>query len=96
MKVILVIADTLRRDHVSMYGNAPWGKIHTPNLAAFAKDATVFDHAYIGSFPTGPMRRDTVLGYAPEGEAFNGWTLLLKEEATFLRDSPQRKFPRCS
>ena len=93
VKVVLVIADTLRRDHVSVYGNAPWGKIHTPNLARFATDAAVFDHAYIGSFPTGPMRRDTVLGYAPEGEAFNGWTLLLKEEATFLKELTAKKIP---
>ena len=37
MKVILVIADTLRRDHVGVYGNAPWGKIKTKNLDLFAQ-----------------------------------------------------------
>jgi arylsulfatase A-like enzyme len=58
MKVIYMMADTLRRDHLGVYGNR-W--IHTPNLDRFAKGAVVFDNAYIGSFPTIPNRRDTLL-----------------------------------
>jgi len=91
VKVIYVIADTLRRDHVSAYGDAPWGKIHTPNLARFASQAAVFEHAYIGSFPTGPNRRDTVLGLTSQGEALNRWEALTKQEVTFPRYLAEKK-----
>lgn len=60
MKVILVNADTFRRDHVGVYGNK-W--IHTPNLDRLAEESTVFDGAHIGSFPTVPNRRDVFLGH---------------------------------
>lgn len=59
MKVILIIADTFRRDHLGIYGNR-W--IHTPNLNRLAGEAAVFQHHYIGSFPTVPNRRDVLLG----------------------------------
>ncbi|MFQ6044129.1 MAG: sulfatase-like hydrolase/transferase, partial [Candidatus Poribacteria bacterium] len=40
MNVICILSDSLRRDHLGCYGN-DW--IRTPNLNAFAKDATVFE-----------------------------------------------------
>ena len=93
MKLIYIIADTLRRDHVSVYGCAPWGKIHTPNLARFAEEAAVFDQAYIGSFPTGPNRRDTLIGATSEGVAFNQWTPLSPDEDTFLKCLSDKGIP---
>lgn len=54
MNIILVIFDTLRKDHVGAYGN-DW--IQTPNLDAFAREATVFTRAYPESLPTLPVRR---------------------------------------
>lgn len=41
--VLLLTIDTLRADHLSLYGYA---KETTPRLAAFAADATTFRHAY--------------------------------------------------
>ncbi|MBM4438141.1 MAG: sulfatase [Actinobacteria bacterium] len=54
MNVVLVIFDTLRRDHVGAYGN-PW--IHTPHLDAIAREAVRFTRAYPESLPTLPYRR---------------------------------------
>lgn len=54
MNIILIIADTLRKDHVGAYGN-PW--IQTPNLDAFARESVRFNRAYPESLPTLPMRR---------------------------------------
>ena len=52
--VILVILDTLRKDHVGAYGN-PW--IKTPNLDALAKESLRFTRAYPESLPTICARR---------------------------------------
>ncbi len=70
MNVVVVVSDTLRRDHLGCYGNRT---IRTPNLDRFAKRCIVFDRAYAASFPTMPMRADlytgkftlTYLGWAP-------------------------------
>ena len=47
--VILVIVDSLRKDHVGAYGN---GWIQTPNLDALAKESLRFTRAYPESLPT--------------------------------------------
>ena len=52
--VVLVILDTLRKDHVGAYGN-PW--IKTPNLDALAKESLRFSRAYPESLPTICARR---------------------------------------
>src|SRR5579862_4329398 len=57
--VILIIADTLRRDHIGAFGAVD---IHTPNLNRFAEEAVVFDNYRIGSFPTMPARADLLTG----------------------------------
>ena len=71
MKTIFIMSDSYRRDHVGAYGNE-W--IHTPHLDRLAGMSNVFDQAYVGSYPTGPNRRDIALsqGHAP-GHAFNPW-----------------------
>jgi arylsulfatase A-like enzyme len=56
---VLIVSDTLRRDHLGCYGNE---RIRTPNLDAFARRATVFDRAYCASFPTVPNRNDILTG----------------------------------
>ncbi len=43
MNIVLVIFDSLRKDHVGAYGNN-W--IHTPHLDAFAKESVVFNRCY--------------------------------------------------
>jgi hypothetical protein len=52
--VILVIIDTLRKDHVGAYGN-DW--IQTPTLEAFAEESLLFTQAYPEAMPTIPVRR---------------------------------------
>ncbi len=54
MNVVLIIIDSLRRDHIGAYGN-DW--IQTPNLDALAKDSLRFTKAYPEAMPTIPARR---------------------------------------
>jgi len=56
---ILIISDTLRRDHLGCYGNE-W--ISTPHIDRFAEKCIVFDRAYAASFPTVPHRHDVLTG----------------------------------
>lgn len=59
MNIILVILDSLRKDHVGAYGNE-W--IETPYLDAFAREAVTFTRAYPESLPTLPVRRALYTG----------------------------------
>jgi arylsulfatase A-like enzyme len=59
MNVVVVILDSLRKDHVGAHGNQ-W--IQTPNLDALAKESLVFDRAYPESIPTIPARRAIYTG----------------------------------
>ncbi|HEV3477267.1 MAG TPA: sulfatase [Rubrobacteraceae bacterium] len=52
--VVLIILDTLRKDHVGAYGNS-W--IKTPNLDALARESLRFTRAYPESLPTICARR---------------------------------------
>src|SRR5215203_3199957 len=52
--VILVIIDTLRKDHVGAYGN---GWIRTPTLDAIAEESLLFTQAHPEAMPTLPARR---------------------------------------
>ncbi len=54
MNVIVVILDSLRKDHIGAYGN---DRVKTPNLDALAKESLRFDRAYPESIPTIPARR---------------------------------------
>ncbi|UCH33689.1 MAG: sulfatase-like hydrolase/transferase [Armatimonadota bacterium] len=54
MNVAVIITDSLRADHTG-YMNLG-GRAHTPNLDAFAADATVFEHYYPEGLPTLPVR----------------------------------------
>ena len=52
--VVLIIIDSLRKDHIGAYGN---DKIQTPNLDALAEDSLLFSRAYPESIPTICARR---------------------------------------
>ena len=54
MNVVLVILDSLRKDHIGVYGN---DKIQTPNLDALAEDSFRFTRAHPESLPTLCARR---------------------------------------
>lgn len=90
MKVIYMMADTFRRDHLGAYGN-DW--IHTPNLDKFASESAVFDNAYIGSFPTIPNRRDTLLGRGDLGLPFNRWKTIEPKEVTLTERLAEKDIP---
>jgi arylsulfatase A-like enzyme len=90
MNVILIILDSLRKDHVGAYGN---GRIRTPNLDALAGESLRFSRAYPESLPTLPARRAIHTGLRtwpfrnwspPEGETFMpaGWQRIPEEQTT--------------
>src|SRR5215210_6281344 len=54
VNVILVILDSLRKDHLGVYGN---DQIKTPNLDALAGESLLFSRAYPESLPTLCARR---------------------------------------
>ena len=85
--VILIMNDSLRRDHVNAYrAPAPWTRpghegepfIRTPNLDRMAESSMVFDRAYIASYPTIPNRTDLYTGRY--GFASRGWQPLEPED----------------
>lgn len=59
MNVIVIVADSFRKDHLGCYGNR-W--IQTPNLDAFARRSCLIDGAYADSLNTGPCRTSMMLG----------------------------------
>ncbi|KAA3659157.1 MAG: hypothetical protein DWQ04_23135 [Chloroflexi bacterium] len=59
MNIIVVVSDTLRRDHLPFYGNQ---KVIAPHLAAFAEQSLIFEDCYPASFPTVPARADLMTG----------------------------------
>ena len=59
MNVIVIVIDTLRRDHIGVYGNK-WVK--TPNFDRFAAESAVFTRATGESLPTIPHRRSIHTG----------------------------------
>lgn len=80
MNVIVLLNDTVRRDHINAYGVAPpWERpghegepfIHTPNLDRLAAESALFDRFYCGSYPTIPCRYDLFTGRY--GFPFRGW-----------------------
>jgi arylsulfatase A-like enzyme len=90
MNVILIILDSLRKDHVGAYGN---DQIRTPSLDALAGESLRFTRAYPESIPTLPARRAIHTGLRtwpfrnwnpPEGETFMpaGWQRIPEEQTT--------------
>ena len=59
MNIVLVIIDSLRRDHVGCHGNE-W--ISTPNLDALAAESVPLAHVYPESLPTIEARQSIHTG----------------------------------
>lgn len=59
MNVVVVMIDSLRRDHVGVYGN-DW--VQTPNVDALARESLLFDRAFPESIPTICSRRSMHTG----------------------------------
>jgi len=62
MNIVLVVFDSLRKDCIGAYGKPPWGKVHTPNLDAFAAQSLMMTRGYPESLPTLPTRRALYTG----------------------------------
>ena len=62
MNVILIVFDSLRKDCINCLGSPPWGRVYTPNLDKFAKEAVIFDRCYPEAVPTLQARRALYTG----------------------------------
>ena len=91
--VVLIIVDTLRKDHIGAYGN-DW--MHTPNLDALAKESLRFTRAYPESTPTICARRAIHTGTRtwpfrdwdpPQGEniSLRGWQPIPLDQVTLAQ-----------
>ena len=81
LNVILVILDSLRKDHVGAYGN-DW--IKTPNLDALAEESLLFTRAHPEAMPTLPARRAIHTGMRtwPTRPPNFGWTPIPPGQST--------------
>jgi choline-sulfatase len=64
-RIVLVVADTLRRDHVGAYG----GRVPTPNLDALAARGQVFERAFSAYHQTSMSMGSLFTGLTPSIEA---------------------------
>ncbi len=80
MNTIVIVLDSLRRDHLGCYGS-DW--IETPNIDRFAEQSVVFTQAYCGSYPCGPARRDVWTGRYDFPH--QGWGPMGQEEEDFAK-----------
>jgi arylsulfatase A-like enzyme/uncharacterized membrane protein YbhN (UPF0104 family) len=60
--ILFIIVDTLRADHLPLYG---YREIETPNLDAFARDAIRFENAFSNSSWTRPSFASSLTGRYP-------------------------------
>jgi len=84
MNIIVIVSDTMRKDHLGCYGNPT---VRTPNLDRFAQECVQFDNCYATSFPTMPMRADLFTGRFTF--TYLGWRPLPREE-TILAELLQK------
>ena len=89
MNAIVVILDSLRRDHLGAYGNVT---TKTPNLDALARESFRFTRPYPDAIPTVPARRAIHTGMRTfpfqewqqdhQGSANYGWSPLPDDQRT--------------
>lgn len=75
MNVIVIVADSLRYDHLGCCGNE-W--IATPRLDEFARQSLLFENAYVEGMPTLPCRTAFFTGRFTF--PFRGWEPLRPED----------------
>lgn len=94
MNCIVILCDTLRRDHCGPYhrgrpldqcwsGEQPDWVVPTPNMDRLAARGTVFENAWCGSTPCMPARRDIYTGRYEFLE--RGWGPLNEEDLDLPR-----------
>ncbi len=95
--LVLITIDALRADRIGVYGN-PRGL--TPNLDAFAKDATRYDSAYASApwtlaslgaiFTAGPPSQSGLKSPYPKGQSWYVGSAKLPANKTILSEQLQR------
>ncbi len=87
---MVVVTDSLRKDHIGAYGNE-W--IKTPNIDALAKESLRFSRAYPESMPSIPARRGIHTGlrsfpfrgwekWSEDDVALRGWQPIPRDQTT--------------
>jgi len=79
VNIVIIVADSLRADHVGCYGSS----VQTPNIDRLAEESALFEEAYSENLPTLPCRTSwwtglylfTVRGW----QHFEPWDYLLAE-----------------
>jgi arylsulfatase A-like enzyme len=94
MNVILVILDSLRKDHVAAYGN---DRMKTPTLDTLSEESLRFTRAHPDAMPTIPARRAIHTGFRtwPANAPSYGWTPIPEDQSTLaeiLRGQGYRTF----
>jgi arylsulfatase A-like enzyme len=79
--VVLIVVDTLRADHMGMYG---YERSTTPELDAFAREATVFDRAYAHAPWTKPSMATLFTSLLPHDHAVHDWDHMLRPNQVTL------------
>jgi arylsulfatase A-like enzyme len=88
LDLILIVADTFRRDNLACYGSQ-W--VECPNLNRFAEDCVIFDDFFPEGMPTIPIRRTLQTGrrifpfhyhHQHEPVQLPGWHPLYNEDVT--------------
>ena len=82
--VLLIIADTLRADHIGPYGASD---VNTPALNALARDAVVFESAFAHSSWTRPSVATILTSLYPASHSVMHKTDLLPEDVTTIAEA---------
>jgi arylsulfatase A-like enzyme len=91
LNLIVIVADTFRRDNLGIYGPRWLESLETPNLDRFARQSVLFEDFYAEVLPTIPLRRTLYTGrrgipaiYYPQHENVQlpGWHPLYYEDVT--------------
>ena len=81
--IIIYLVDTLRRDHLEVYG---YDRATSPRLTEFAEGAVVFQRAYSTSGWTRPAVASLFTGLNPARHGAVTRANILSEEVTVLAD----------
>jgi arylsulfatase A-like enzyme len=81
--LVLFTVDTLRADHLSMYG---YNRKTTPNLDTIIKDSVIFDNAYTVSTYSAPAHASMLTGLYPMQFGDNNNSLNISEDIETLAE----------
>jgi len=79
LNLVVIIADTMRCDHLGAYGSQ---RVKTPNLNRLAEEGVVFENTYADALPTIPCRRVYHAGRSLLREKRNWWRPMDEEDVT--------------